>query len=128
MSAAGWIKSNDLVFPGSRLGLAGAAWAPPNSEEKDVMTSDRDWLRDAFAMTPVLRSDGQRVIPRDYLVLMKIDSARGHDQGDLTRILGRMTDAEVEQTIAALTLYLDDTDLAEDVRHYAQIGRWEYET
>jgi len=124
----GWSKINDLVFPGSHLGLLGSAWSISETEEKDLMTSDRDWLRDAFAHSPVLRSDGERVIPRDYLILMKMDSARGHDQGDLTRILGRMTDSEVEETISVLTRHLDDGNVAEDVRQYAQIGRWEYES
>jgi len=128
LRTAGWIKTQDLVFPGSRLGLVGAAWSQAGSEEIDVMTSDQHWLRDAFALASVLRSDGARVIPRDYLVLMKVESARGHDQGDLTRILGLMNDAEVELTISRLSRYLDDGNIAEDLRHYAQIGRWEYET
>jgi len=128
MREAGWAKLNDLVFPGSNLGLAGAAWSRSGAEAQDVLTSDRGWLNDAFTLAPVLRSDGKRVIPRDYLILMKLDSARGHDQGDLTRILGRMNDTEVEQTISVLARYLDDGNVAEDVRHYAQIGRWEYET
>lgn len=107
-SPEGWEKTNDMVFPNSRLGLIGGAWAKPGVEEKDIRTSGQDWLKEAFAAPVVLRKDGKRVIPRDYLVLMKMDSARGHDTGDLTRILGRMDDFEVEKTISVVSRYLDD--------------------
>lgn len=128
MREAGWIKINNLVFLGSHLGLVGGAWSQPGIEEKDIMTSGQIWLEEAFALPPVLRNDGERVIPRDYLILMKMDSARGHDQGDLTRILGRMSDAEVERTIEILKPHLNDENMIEDILHYVEIGRWEYET
>lgn len=128
MLAGGWEKTNDLVFPNSRLGLVRGAWAKPGAEEKDIMTSGQDWLKEAFSAPVVLRKDGKRVIPRDYLILMKMDSARGHDTGDLTRILGRMDDFEVEKTISVVSRYLDDESVVEDIKQLAEIGRWEYQT
>ena len=72
--------------------------------------------------------NGARVLPLPYLMLMKLDSARGVDQGDLTRILGRLDDAEVERVIAMVGRHYADRQAAEDIRQYAAIGRWEWET
>ena len=128
MRADGWDKINALVFHGSRLGLRGGAWVKPGVEENDLITSDQPWLREAFAHEPVLRSDGQRVIPRDYLILMKLDSARGIDQGDLNRILGLMSPEDVEHTAAVVARHYHDDQIVEDLRQSAEIGRWEYGT
>ena len=128
MLDAGWQKTTDLVFHGSRLGLRGGAWAKPGTEEQDLMTSDQSWLHEAFNQQPVLRSDGKRVIPRDYLILMKLDSARGIDQGDLNRVLGLMTSQEVEATVSVVARHYDDEQIVEDLRQSAEIGRWEYES
>lgn len=128
MRADGWENVNELIFHGSRLGLRGGAWAKPGIEEKDLMTSEQPWLREAFAHEAVLRSDGLRVIPRDFLILMKLDSARGIDQGDLNRILGRMSPEEVEQTAVVVARHYHDDQVVEDLRQSAEIGRWEYET
>jgi|GEM_PF-172410 len=109
---------------GTHRRCLGKAWR----RRKDIRTSGQDWLKEAFAAPVVLRKDGKRVIPRDYLVLMKMDSARGHDTGDLTRILGRMDDFEVEKTISVVSRYLDDESVVEDIKQLAEIGRWEYQT
>ncbi|HET7813759.1 MAG TPA: hypothetical protein VFL13_05250, partial [Candidatus Baltobacteraceae bacterium] len=68
---------------------------------------------------------GLRVVPLPYLVLMKFDAARGIDQGDLTRMLGAVSDAEVESIAAIVEEYTGDPGAADDIRQYAQLGRWE---
>ena len=43
---------------------------------------------------------------------LKLDSARGIDQGDLTRMLGRLNDREVEQIIDEVERYSEDPAFA----------------
>jgi hypothetical protein len=86
----GWQKKLDLVFPNTSLGLRGEAWEK-DGQLIDVIATNQDWSREAFR-TPVFDQIGLRVIPLAFLVLMKLDSARGVDQGDPTRMLGRLED------------------------------------
>jgi hypothetical protein len=123
----GWQKTIELGFPGSKLGLRGTAWANGNNPEIDLLTSDKPWLLESLAAPHSENSDGKRVIPRAYLVLMKLDSARGVDQGDLTRILGRLNDAEVEDVVQVVKRHYGDDLIADEIRQYAQIGHWEYD-
>jgi len=124
----GWKKTVDLVFPGSKLGLRGGAWANRNNPEIDLITSDEPWLLESFTAVRVDNADGKRVIPRPYLILMKLDSARGIDQGDLTRILGRLSNAEVDEIVRIVRQHNSDETIADDIRQYAEIGRWEYDS
>jgi hypothetical protein len=60
---------------------------------------------------------------------MKLDAARSVDQGDLSRILGRRTDDELDAVAAVVKKhYSHDPAALEDVRQYAEVGRWEYLT
>jgi hypothetical protein len=67
-------------------------------------------------------------MPLPYLVLMKIDSARGVDQGDLTRLLGRIDAPSVEAIVTIVERHYGKGLIADDVRQYAEIGRWEYDS
>ncbi|HTW82843.1 MAG TPA: hypothetical protein VMD91_02105 [Candidatus Sulfotelmatobacter sp.] len=71
--------------------------------------------------------NGERVIPLAYLVLMKLDSARAVDQGDLTRTLGRLDAEQVDAIVSIVERYYGDPAAADDVRQYHEVGRWEYE-
>src|SRR6185437_1824415 len=77
LSAEGWQRSRDLVFPNANLGLYGSAWTHrQTNEELDLISSAQHWAEAAFD-APVSRApDGARVIPLAFLVLMKLDSAR----------------------------------------------------
>jgi hypothetical protein len=126
LAAAGFRKRCDLLFPNATLGLYGEAWSRERAEV-DVISTPQDWAVAAFEG----RSEDQtglRVIPLPYLVLMKLDSARGIDQGDLTRMLGRLDSNEVERICEIVTRYSGDASLADDTRQYAELGRWELQT
>jgi hypothetical protein len=58
---------------------------------------------------------------------MKLDSARGVDQGDLTRMLGRLEDSEVEAIARIVERHSHDPQAADDARQYALLGRMEWE-
>ncbi|SRR5579875_190721 len=123
---SGWRKTIDLFFPNSSLGIRGEAF------EKEgafigVITSDREWVREGFAR-PVYDQTGLRVIPLAYLVLMKIDSAHGIDQGDLTRMLGRLDEEQVEEIAGIVDRHAHDAQAADDVRQYSLLGRMEWDS
>ena len=126
--ASGWKKTTSLGFPGTSLGLYGSAWQHENGMDLDIMSSPQAWCQEAFDASVSRDPNGARVLPLPYLILMKLDSARGVDQGDLTRILGRLNDAEVERVVALVERHYTDRQVAEDIRQYATIGRWEWET
>ena len=129
LRAADWKQTRTLAFPNAALGLFGSAWTPnAGGPEIDLITSEQAWAREAFA-APVSRdTNGERVIPLAYLVLMKLDSARGIDQADLGRILGRLSAEQVEDVIRIVERHYRDPSAAEDLRQYHEIGKWEYET
>ena len=120
---SGYRKRSDLAFPGSTLGLYGEAWVKQESEI-DVISSEQPWCEHAFR-GHVEDQTGLRVIGLPFLVLMKFDAARGVDQGDLTRMLGRLSDERVEEIASLVAMHIDDPDSAQEIRQYAQLGRWE---
>lgn len=125
----GWTKTSDLAFFGSRLGLYGGAWHKLSTDDDiDVLASPQAWAAEAFLATSSFDRSGTRVLGLPYLVLMKIDSARGIDQADLTRMLGRLDGDAVEEIVRTIERQYDDSQAAEDVRQYAALGRWEYES
>jgi hypothetical protein len=58
---------------------------------------------------------------------MKLDSARGVDQGDLTRLLGRLEDSELDAIAKIVECHSHDPQAVDDVRQYALLGRMEWE-
>lgn len=127
LAAEGWSRRRNLMFPNANLGLHGSAWShPETSEELDLISSPQHWVEAAFD-APISRAqNGARVLPLPFLILMKLDSARTTDQGDLGRILGRLDDTTIEQVVSLVTKHYGDPQAADDIRQYAEIGRWEY--
>ncbi|TAM73636.1 hypothetical protein EPN44_13155 [bacterium] len=115
LAADGWKKNIDLPFPNASLGL-------------DIISTDQEWGREAFGAASAFDTTGLRVIPLAYLTLMKIDSARGIDQGDLTRMLGRLDNEQIEAIAAIVDRHAHDPQAAEDVRQYAALGRMEWDS
>lgn len=126
---SGWKRIRDLIFPTAKLGLVGSLWSPPDDGvEIDILSSDHAWAHAAFD-APISRDQtGERVIPLAFLVLMKLDAARGIDQSDINRILGRLSPEAVEEVVSLVGRFYDDSAAADDIRQSAAIGRWEYET
>jgi hypothetical protein len=124
--ACGWAKQNELLFSNTNLGLYGSAWFLQSRPGIDLISSDQSWAYEAFAQRPILNRWKQRVIPLPYLILMKVDSARNLDQADLSRMLGRLEPSAVEEIVAIVARHHPDVQIAEEIRQYAEIGRWEY--
>lgn len=127
LAAEGWGRLRSLMFPNANLGLYGSAWShPETNEELDLISSPQRWVETAFNSPISHAQNGARVLPLPFLVLMKLDSARTIDQGDLGRMLGRLDDPMIEKVISEVTKHYADPQAADDIRQYAEIGRWEY--
>jgi hypothetical protein len=50
------------------------------------------------------------------------------DQADLSRKLGRLDPSAVEEIVVIVARHHPDSQIAEDICQYAEIGRWEYVT
>lgn len=122
---ASYTKVRDLFFPNASLGLYGEAWSK-DGLKIDLLATPQKWGRQAVKKH-VQDPTGLPIVTLPYLVLMKIDSARGIDQGDLSRMLGRLSEAECEDLIREVACHSTDPSFADDVRQYAQLGRWEWE-
>lgn len=119
-------KQNDLFFPNSSLELYGEAWLK-DGQEIDLISSPQEWCKQAFRGR-IADQTGLRVIPLAYLVLMKYDSARVIDQADLSRMLGQLNDENLEHVVKVVKRFSGDPSIADGIRQYAQLGRWELET
>jgi hypothetical protein len=126
LESLGWRKMRELFFPNASLGLYGTAWLK-DGLRLDLISTAQPWAVEALA-EEAYDQTGLRVISLPYLVLMKIDSARGIDQGDLTRMLGRLDEAEIERIVRIVERHHRDPHAAEDVRQYAELGAMEYRT
>jgi hypothetical protein len=92
--------------------------------EVDIMSSEQGWVTKALA-SPHYDQAGLRVIPLAYLVLMKLDAARAIDQGDLSRMLGRVDEKQLDAIASAVKEYLPEPEIEDEIRQYAELGRLE---
>lgn len=129
LKANGYRKDGDLTFTTTALGLFGSRWVPKESGPPlDLISTEQSWGAEVFRKPGQFTKEGDRVIPLAYLVLMKLDAARSVDQGDLSRILGRLSDGELDAVAAVVKKhYSHDPAALEDLRQYAEVGRWEYQ-
>jgi hypothetical protein len=118
LEANGWGRGKRLT-PEPGLGLDGEAWRK-GDQFLDVLWSDHEWAR--IAILEAAQND-RRIIGLPYLVMMKMNAARGVDQGDLTRMLGFAKDELLQQTRRVLKRVRPD--LLEDFEQYVAIGKLE---
>jgi hypothetical protein len=126
LARRGWQYARTLSFRNGLLGLYGTAWVK-NGRQINVISTDQLWGDEALS-EEAYDQTGLRILPLPYLVLMKIDSARGIDQGDLTRMLGLLDEPAVERVVDVVRRHYGDPHGAEDVRQYAMLGKLEYWT
>jgi hypothetical protein len=94
----------------------------PAGVEVDVILGDYPWLAEALTR---LRRDpaGYPVLDLPYLILMKLESARTQDLGDLARMLGLASATELTQVRAVVARYAPEA--AEDLESLIYLGRLE---
>ncbi len=85
----------------------------------NILSSDQNWVVEAVATA---RKDdvGMPIVDLPYLVALKLDASRGIDQGDLTRMLGFASDADLTR-VREIVGRLLPTD-RDDLEQYIAIG------
>ncbi len=107
----------------SRLTIVpGFSLHSPDGVEVDVILGDYPWLDEALAR-PRQDPAGYPVLDLPYLILMKIESSRTQDLGDLSRMLGLASEEELARVRAIVNRYAPDA--AEDVEALIYLGRLE---
>ncbi len=122
LRAAGGTLAVHLAFPDSTLGLRGEAWEIQGSPPLDLIWSDQPWVTAAL-QGAVTDETGLRIVPLWALVALKMDAARGIDQGDLSRMLGLASDPQLALVRDAIRALLPDA--IEDLESYVELGRLE---
>ena len=88
----------------SSLAVGGWLARSPEGVELDILLGSAPWLGEALAH-PRLDSAGYPVIDLPYLVLMKMESSRSLDVGDLSRMLGLASEQDLERVRQAVKQY-----------------------
>ena len=106
----------------SPLAVGGWLVHSPEGIEVDILLGHQLWLNQALAHP---RSDpaGYPVIDLPYLVLMKMESNRSLDIGDLGRLLGLASEADLDRVRQAVKQYSPQD--AEDLESLIYLGKLE---
>lgn len=121
--ASMWQRLEAAGFrPGVPLGIPGRAVEAPDGAELDVIEGRFDWIDDALA-TPVEDPAGLPVLDLPFLVLMKLAASRTVDLGDIARMLGLASDAQLAAVRAAVARFTPQD--VEDLGSLIFLGRQE---
>lgn len=86
--------------------------------------SEYGWLPSAIAAAQDNLHEGIPVMPRAWLVLMKLTAGRSADQSDVSRMLGGLADGDFQSLLHTIDVWLSPED-REDLAALYQLGRWE---
>jgi len=119
LESAGYERQRELA-------IGGSAWRSPDGVPVDVIECNEPWCPAAVAeAATTLDVQGYPVLPLAYLALMKMQSSRLVDVGDLGRMLGLADEtslARVRQTFAQYAPGLTD-----DLESMIALGKLETE-
>ena len=106
----------------SPLAIGGWLARSPEGIELDILIGNQPWIAEALAY-PHFDAAGYPVIDLPYLVLMKLESNRSLDIGDLGRLLGLAPEPELDRVRQAVQRYApQDT---EDLESLIYLGKLE---
>jgi hypothetical protein len=105
------------------LAIGGFTAHPPSGMPIDVLTSTAPWLDQAFAH-PGRDAAGYAVLPRPYLMLLKMQAGRPQDWVDVQRMLRDTPAAERAATRTLIGRYAPD--LVEDYDSLITLADWEF--
>ena len=108
----------------SRLAVPGYLMRSPEGIELDVLFGNDPWLKEALT-NPAKDPAGYPVVKLPYLVIMKMESQRARDLGDLGTMLGWASETELDEVRAVIKRYApEDMD---DLESLIFIGKKEQE-
>ena len=115
LKEAGYEVASELSIPGYMLNA-------PDGTEIDLLLIPFEWLDEALQPDQT-DAAGYPVLGLPYLVLMKMETSRPQDLGDLSRMLGLAEEDDLEQVRAAVIRYMSEA--AEDLDSLIYLGRLE---
>jgi hypothetical protein len=106
----------------SPLSIGGWLTRSPEGVELDILLGDQAWLDKALSH-PHLDPAGYPVVDLPYLVLMKMESNRSLDIGDLGRLLGLASEQDLDRVRQAVQHYAPQD--AQDLESLIYLGKLE---
>jgi hypothetical protein len=107
------------------LTIEGFSANDPSGNTLDVFTSSASWLDKAFA-SPGRDAAGYPVMPRPYLMLLKMEAGRPQDWVDVQRMLRDTPASERSATRTLIARYVPE--LVEDFDSLITLADWEFGT
>lgn len=109
----------------TELAVPGYLLESPEGVELDVLFGDYEWLEEALAK-PESDMAGYPILGLPYLILMKMDTGRGRDFGDVTTMLGWANEEQLDRVREVVARYSpQDT---QDLESLIFIGQQERQT
>ncbi len=119
------LSAEGLMYLGP-LSIGGEAWRYPSGMSIDVLHGHEQWTGSALDEAATnLDMHKMPILPLPYLALMKFQSSRAHDIGDVTRMLGLASDEQLVEVRAAFDKWLPG-EMA-DLESLITLGRMELE-
>ncbi|MBI3536158.1 MAG: hypothetical protein HY070_01130 [Chloroflexi bacterium] len=106
----------------SQLAIPGMLLRSPEGIQVDVIFGDYPWLEDALE-SPIQDAAEFPVLDLPYLVLMKMESSRGRDIGDLNTMLGLASEEMLNRVRAVVKRYSPES--MDDLESLVFLGRLE---
>jgi hypothetical protein len=116
---AGYIITGDLSIGGFSIRRADAEDSPP----VDVLISEESWFEEAL-MHPSRDAAGLPVMPRPYLMLLKMEAGRSQDLVDVQRMLRDTPSSERSSTRALIARHAPE--MVEDYDALIQLADIEF--
>jgi hypothetical protein len=108
----------------AELSVGGSRWQMTDGRLLDVIEGEDAWWDEALnAAQSNYDAQGLPILPLPYLVLMKFKASRTIDLGDITRMLGLASDAELER-VRVLFRHFAGEDL-DDLESLITLGKLE---
>lgn len=108
----------------ANLSIPGCLLESPDGVELDVLFGEYAWLDEALA-NPEHDPAGYPVLPFPYLILMKMNTGRGRDFGDVTTMLGWANDEQLDAARDVVTRFSPQDN--EDLESLIYLGKQERE-
>ncbi len=107
---------------GPALGIAGRSARSPDGVEIDILEGDFLWI-DAALAAVTTDPAGLPILDLPYLIMMKLAASRTIDLGDITRMLGLASDAQLAVVRQMVTRYMPED--ADDLETMIFLGKEE---
>jgi len=106
----------------SPLSIGGWLAHSPKGVELDILLGDQAWLGEALSH-PRFDPAGYPIVDLPYLVVMKMESNRSLDIGDLGRLLGLASEQDLDRVRQAVRQYSPQD--SEDLESLIYLGKLE---